>query len=132
MRLLYLIRGLPGSGKTTLAHRLSLDRHHCFAADDWFSRNGNYKFDPSQIGQAHESCRNAVEAVMTGGTGPIAVHNTFSQPWEAEPYWLLAEQYEYDVFVIECQNAFENTHNVPLQQIDAMRARWLPLWGAAR
>lgn len=131
MRVLYLIRGLPGSGKTTLANRLA-GQANVFSADDWFTLGGTYHFDPAKLSQAHESCRNAVESVMKQGRGPIAVHNTFSQPWEAEPYWLLAENYEYDVFVIECQNAFENTHNVPLQQIDAMRARWLPLWGAAR
>lgn len=60
MATLVLIRGLPGSGKTTLAAGLSrvdgLTRR-C-AADDWMLDDaGHYKFDPSKLRAAHEACQ---------------------------------------------------------------------------
>jgi len=36
----------------------------------------------------------------------------------------LAKKYNYSPFVIECQNTFENVHEVPKKTIDAMRTRW--------
>ena len=122
MRVLYLIRGLPGSGKTTLANRLA--PRYSFAADDWFTSDGKYEFDARQLPVAHAACLNNTKLVMKTGDGPIAVHNTFSQEWEAQPYFQLAKDWGYDVFVIECQNTFENTHDVPENLIDVMRNRW--------
>ena len=127
MKVLYIIRGLSGSGKTTIAEALS---PHVFSADDYFTDSeGNYHFDPSELGDAHTDCQESVETAMgKAGNGlgwhTIAVANTFSQAWEAKPYFELAEKYSYSPFVIECQNNFQNIHNVPLETIDAMKMRW--------
>ena len=76
----------------------------------------------------HADCFSNVECAMADGEKAekdvLAVANTFSQAWEAEPYFKLAEKYDYSTFVIECQNAFENVHGVPQSTIDAMRDRW--------
>ena len=122
MKVLYIVRGLSGSGKTTLAHELS---PVVYSADDWFTdEDGNYDFDPSELGDAHGDCKSSVEFDMEVDVPKIAVANTFSQAWEAEPYFKLAEKYGYSPFIVECQNTFENTHGVPQETIETMRERW--------
>lgn len=124
MKVLHLIRGLPGSGKTTLAHALA-SKANCMAADDFFtSPTGDYNFDPTKLGEAHKDCQMRCESAMAGSAETICAHNTFSQKWEMEPYMLLANKYGYSVSVLECQSAFGNVHNVPETSIAAMRARW--------
>ena len=122
MKILYIVRGLSGSGKTTLAHQLSPAVH---SADDWFTdEDGDYFFNPAELANAHAECFSDVEFDMEADVPKIAVANTFSQAWEADPYFKVAKKYGYSVFVIECQNSFENVHEVPQETIDAMRDRW--------
>jgi predicted kinase len=123
VKVLYIVRGLSGSGKTTLAHTLT---HNVFSADDYFTTHaGDYNFNPSELGDAHEDCQfNVEEAMSVGEVESIAVANTFSQTWEAKPYFELAEKYSYSPFVVECQNAFKNVHEVPQETIESMRGRW--------
>jgi predicted kinase len=124
-RVLLLIRGLPGSGKTTLAKILAPNTR--VAADDFFTTNGRYEFDAGKIGEAHAWCQRIAEQMMKRWEPVVAVHNTFSQPWEAEPYHQLAGEYGYSVFIIEAQNQFGTKHGVPPRQQDQMRDRWTPL-----
>lgn len=122
-RVLILVRGEPGSGKTTLARQLA--PHANFAADDFFTKpDGAYAFDPALAGVAHLECQRRVAEHMAGGVSPIAVHNTFSESWEAEPYWLLAYCHGYAVQVVECQGDFGSVHDVPESSVRAMRDRW--------
>lgn len=129
---LYLIRGLAGSGKTTLA-RTILDSYMSWdedvdglmvCADDFFEVDGEYRFDASRLSQAHEWCRGRVEDNMLDGEHIIVVHNTFSRRWEMEPYFKLAKLFRYSVFVIECQNDFGSVHDVPDEVRERMASRW--------
>jgi predicted kinase len=133
MKTLYIIRGLPGSGKSTLGHELASEadgyyKRHSVAADDWFcDQYGEYNFVPEELSDAHEDCRSRVMGRMMSGVEKICVCNTFSQAWEAEPYFKLCKQYYYTPVVLECQSQFGNVHGVPQESIDEMKERWEPL-----
>ena len=46
---LYILRGIPGSGKTTHAKRLAGTNGVIISADDYFMRDGEYCFDASKF-----------------------------------------------------------------------------------
>ena len=122
MKTLYIVRGLPGSGKSSLAKKVT---ELVYSADDFFTnKKGEYNFNSKLLGKAHEWCWGKVRDAMFIGANAVAVANTFTQAWEAEKYYQIAEEYGYSVFVIECQNDFGNVHDVPQESIDAMKERW--------
>lgn len=134
-RNLYIVRGLPGSGKSTLA--LALVHGHDFLvceADKYFvdKETGEYRFDASKLGAAHQHCRETVEMYMKDNKANdqfytnIAVSNTFTQEWEMKPYYDLASQYGYRVFsiVVENRHGGKDIHNVPEETLVAMENRF--------
>jgi hypothetical protein len=56
----------------------------------------------------------------------IAVSNTFTQKWEMEDYFKLAEKYGYKVvsLIIENRHGGKNVHGVPDDKIEIMRNRF--------
>jgi predicted kinase len=124
MKELILLRGLPGAGKSTFAKLFGDARH--FEADMYHvGEDGVYNWKPENIKAAHEWCRRNVEQTMTFGKN-IVVSNTFTQEWEMEPYYKLAEQYGYRVHSIIVENRHEgiNEHNVPADKLEQMRNRF--------
>jgi predicted kinase len=120
---LFLLRGLPGSGKSTLAR--SLGGMH-MEADKYFMSNGKYEFDASQLRDAHNWCQNAVRVGMETQGQKIVVSNTFTQEWEMDPYYKLAEQYGYRVYslVVENRHMGVNQHGVPADKLEQMKNRF--------
>jgi predicted kinase len=123
-KILYIVRGVPGSGKTTFAKLLTLN---IFEADHYFyDTNGNYNFIPSEIKEAHKKCQQFVEYEMESGIPKIAVSNTFTQEWEMKPYFELAEKHGYKVFsvIVENRHGGVNVHDCPEDKIELMRNRF--------
>ena len=131
MKNLYLLRGLPGSGKSTLANQFG-DTH--FEADMYFiNESGEYIFNGADIKKAHQWCQSQVELAMIQNhitddldSSDIIVSNTFTQEWEMEPYYKLAETYGYRVFslIVENRHGGENIHGAPADKIQAMKDRF--------
>ena len=122
MKELFLLRGLPGSGKSTLA-KMICSQH--VESDMYFVTNGRYEFDPSALRRAHEWCQNRTEQCMKKRYN-VVVSNTFTQEWEMEAYYKLAEQYGYRVhsLVVENRHGGVNEHGVPADKIEQMKNRF--------
>ena len=128
MKTLYIVRGIPGAGKSTFAK--SVGGVH-IEADQFFMLNGKYNFDITKIKLAHKYCQNQTEAWMkTDGTqvnnNKIVVSNTFTQEWEMDAYYELAKQYGYRVFslIVENRHGGVNEHSVPEDKIELMKTRF--------
>jgi predicted kinase len=142
-KILSLIRGLSGCGKTTFSREL-VDSNSgdatMYAADDYFvGKDGVYRFDPSKLGEAHAHCQEMTKRGMTSDESFIIIHNTFTMRWEMEDYLKLAEEHDYKVMVHDlfdggCTDqelAERNEHGVPLEGIARMRARYEHDWESA-
>ena len=144
-KFILLIRGLPGSGKTSLSDMIGLStpsgimaRPVPCAADDYFlDEAGHYAFNPLLLAEAHKACQ-AKAAVAINLGKSVVVHNTFTERWEMEPYLQMARDFDYKVIVVStfdggCDNAAlaeRNDHGVPVDAIAAMRDRWEEDWGS--
>lgn len=128
MKDLILLRGLPGSGKSTLAKILVGDKDYCHKEADMYfmDSEGNYKFNPSKLGDAHKRCREEVEFVMKYEHSPVVVSNTFTQEKELDPYFELAKKYGYRVhsIIVENRHGGVNEHDVPQDTLEKMKNRF--------
>jgi predicted kinase len=126
-KILYIVRGIPGSGKSTFAKTL-VKKDYCHKEADMFfvDCEGNYKFEPSKIKDAHKWCQEEMDFLMRLEHSPVVVSNTFTQEWEMEPYFELAKKYGYKVFtvIVENRHGGTNEHNVPEDKIEQMKTRF--------
>ncbi|PNX46241.1 MAG: hypothetical protein BV459_06775 [Thermoplasmata archaeon M11B2D] len=118
---LVIIRGLPGSGKSTIAKKDdSFDGYAHFEADMYFlDDTGQYLFDPAKLKEAHEWCFAAAQSCLIHGRN-VVVCNTFSRLWEMQRYLDLG----FPTKVIKATGNYRNVHGVPNHTIENMRARW--------
>lgn len=115
-----LIRGLPGSGKSTYAKTLNVMH---LEADMYHMINGVYKFREDKIKSAHTWCQFMFEQCLKRGMD-VAVSNTFTTLWELQPYIDLCKKYNIEYKVIAMKTDYGSIHNVPLDIIQKMRNRW--------
>ncbi len=126
---LILFRGLPGSGKSTLAISLSENgKYPVVSIDDYFidEITGEYKFEFEQNHLAYKQCEEKVRNYLLEGTEKIFVANTFTIDWELEPYFKMASEFGYKLFVVTVENyhGTENIHQIPNEQLEKMALKY--------
>lgn len=132
---LILMRGLPGSGKSTRAKELlsSGPSGLILSTDDYFFHGEVYRYDPCLLGAAHEWNQRRAEDAMHDGRSPIIIDNTNIQAWEMKPYVKMALKRGYRVDFCEPDTSWKfdpyelakrNTHRVRQGTIAQMMERF--------
>lgn len=139
-----IMRGLPGSGKSFLAHackEVAGDSNGertdevaaVISADDFFTHDGMYKFEPTLAFKAHLDCHLRFLQALVSGKELVIIDNTNSRKWEYHTYRYLSEVLglNFRVFEIPCLSVntvgiycSQNSHSVPLSAALWMYQRW--------
>lgn len=125
---LILLRGLPGSGKSTLAKVLSENgKYLVYSIDSYFTNeNGEYNFEFDKNYLAYKNCEDQTKKSLENNCKKVFVDNTFTLDWELEPYFKLASEFDYSLFVITVENYHnnKNIHNISDEQLEKMAAKY--------
>lgn len=123
-RTLIVVRGIPGSGKSTFAKLLG--RAICTADDYHTKRDGTYDWKPENVGKAHSWCKRKCERFMKKNIERIIVANTSTTEEEMKDYFEMASKYNYKVFSVICENRHngKSLHGVPIETLEKMRNRF--------
>jgi predicted kinase len=117
---IYIVRGLPGSGKSTKAK--TLNGIH-LEADMFFYRDGEYCFDKTKVRDAHRWCQKTARQAMESGMD-VVIANTFCEKREIQPYLDFAKATGHQMNVYTMKNKYGSIHGVPEETIQRMSTRW--------
>lgn len=104
-KILVLMQGISGSGKTTEAQKLV---RHCkqegipcvyASADVLRTSRGKYTFNAEENAKLHRKVQGLAASAMRHGVSFVIVDNTNIKRKDVKPYLDLAEKYDYDVHV---------------------------------
>ena len=95
-KIIVIMRGVPGSGKSTKARSLA-PAENIFSTDEYWMVNGEYKFDASRLGEAHRWNESRANDAMNKGVIPIVIDNTNIKIKAFQSYIDMASKHGYDV-----------------------------------
>lgn len=139
-RVMILLRGAPGCGKSYLANALvqksvELNDQYkpsdfiCGADDFFFNSRGQYRYNVEKLSDAHYFNQRRVCEKAANGWSPIFVDNTHMKLWEMLPYAQAAVQYGYILEILEPMTPWrysagklgmKNQHRVQKDKIQIM------------
>lgn len=122
---LVIIRGLPGSGKTTMAKEQFPDHLLCEADQFFTDEEGNFKFDNARIREAHEFCHNKANDALNIGKS-VVVANQFRRLKEMQAYVTLADLYGASLKVYEC-TGFYGSKVMDPDYLQFAKSTWEPI-----
>jgi len=129
---LYVLRGPSGSGKSVLALSLQLQNRDIkiVEADMYFTSEGVYNFDASQLGEAHKWCFETARDYLERGFS-VAVANCNYQLKHFKLYLELAEKMDIPVFVLLVEGNFrdqqdDSLNKAPNDVVQRQKRLWEP------
>lgn len=129
MKRFVIMRGVPGSGKTTFARllRAYMEDAVILSADIYFtSPTGRYKFHAPSLGKAHAQCYQQTTDMLTEGRKLVILDNTNINKRDYAKYIDVAKAFDYQIIEVALRTseyikcAERCVHNVPLETIKRM------------
>lgn len=135
MKTMVIMRGPPGSGKSTFVELLDklcdakFTSPHIISLDEFRVVEGRYVFDPSREREVVAQYHTAVSDAVKADEPFIVLDNVHSRHWEYERTKKLGERHGYRIFVIEVQQDFwtcldRMRHPVPFDKLKEIFERW--------
>jgi predicted kinase len=125
MSTLYILQGIAGAGKSTLAKKMIAEGK----ADEYWEadmfmvdENGNYNFNLKKLGHCHNMCGMKVNLAMSRGLNVIQA-NTNLRRQDIDNYIDDAKDYGYNVVIIKLFTDYGSIHNVPQDTLVTMKRR---------
>ena len=115
---LTIYRGLPGSGKTTLALKQHPQVFH-LENDMLLMDNGQYKWTKARQKKAVAWCQEMARTALENGMD-VVVSNVFSRRDYIQPYAKMASDFSAAFRVVRCTGKWKNVHDVPASTLAAM------------
>ncbi|XP_013390648.1 2',3'-cyclic-nucleotide 3'-phosphodiesterase isoform X2 [Lingula anatina] len=130
-QVVFIMRGVAGSGKTTLAKLIKKKYKHsvCCTSDDFFMHGSVYMFDISLLNEAHAACQQKALDALASGAPVVIIDSTNLKQRKTQQYVELAHKFNYHVILVTPKTLWnkdknelfkKNTHNVPLDAIEHM------------
>lgn len=127
---LVIMRGVPGSGKSTYAKKEYFS-YEILSTDDYFIKDGVYQFNKDDIGKAHQWNKDRCAAAM-GLDCHIVIDNTNTRFWEFQWYIDMGIYNDYDINIVSFIPSIDNLdlyssrniHKVPKDIIEIMINRF--------
>lgn len=140
---LIIMRGIPGSGKSTRAKSI-VGSGIIHSTDDLIEATGDYEGhfkrmvandDWSPHHKMHQTNYNNAKKSLSQGISPVIIDNTNLSPTECRPYVVVALEMGFSDENIKIEDvgtgglsaeqlAQRNTHNVPLESIEKMITKY--------
>lgn len=121
---LFLIRGLPGAGKTTFAEVVAEEGDVLVTPDDFIlNEQGEYAWSPERLQEAIQLCHAKVNKAMEEGVSRIFVHSVLNKFEHTAYYRERAKQHGYRVFslITENHHGGKSVYPVPEETMERFR-----------
>src|SRR5688572_24318057 len=103
-------------------------KYPVLSIDDYFTdpNTGSYHFEFDKNHLAYKQCERLTREHMQAQTQKIFLDNTFTLEWEMEPYFKLASEFNYKVFVLTVENRHggKNSHAITNEQVQKMAEKY--------
>jgi predicted kinase len=129
MKKLIILRGIPGSGKSTYANKLKefyIKENKTIAhweADMFFTKpDGSYDWKPNLVGVAHKWCQDKVRNSLDN-CDVVIVSNTSLTESEVNTYVQIGETAGAEISIYRLIGNYQNVHGVPEETLEKMKAK---------